>query len=161
MEKQPQTERVVGVFPDEDTAEKAAAAAQAAGAGEVQVGDPQDEVTALQSEMQEEAAEVKPGFFKPAMARSVPAWTVIGVIVGVAVALAAAFTTAESVSLGTRLLVAIAFGAAVGGTIGFFFGTMVVGGLGRRSKADSPLEAEQGVVVGATRSTGRGPSDAR
>ncbi|MGH9039519.1 MAG: hypothetical protein ACRDZ3_04740 [Acidimicrobiia bacterium] len=151
MTEELENERVIAVFPDEDAATEAAQAARTAGAGDVHLGDSRDEVAALQSEMQAEAVEARPGFFTRDMAWSVPLWMTIGALAGAVLALPTGLSGAESVSLTTRLLVAVAFGAAIGGTIGFFFGTMVVGRLGRG--AYSALDAESGVVVGATENT--------
>jgi hypothetical protein len=146
MGQRPQNERVVAVFPDEHAAEEAAQAARAAGAEEVLQGASQDEVTVLQSEMREEAAEARPGFFTPQMVRSVPLWTAIAAIVGVVVALPVGFTGTDDVPLATHLLIAACFGGAIGGTIGFFFAVMAIGFARRRAE---PMAAERGVVVGA------------
>lgn len=149
MAQDRENDQVIGVFPDEEAAAKAAQAVQGAGGEDVRVAASEDEVTALRSEMREEAAEVKPGFFTEEMVRPVVLWTAIVAIAGVLVALPAAFTEAQSVPLTTRLLVAAFFGAAVGATVGFLFAV-----LGRRWKRKSALAAEQGTVVAATESTG-------
>lgn len=65
MAEDEEKDRLVGVFRDERAAEEAAKAAQAAGAEDVRVGTPENEVAALRSEMREEAAEVRPGFSTP------------------------------------------------------------------------------------------------
>lgn len=154
MAEEPEDERVVGVFRDEQSAEEAAEAARVAGADEVRVGAPQDEVAALQGEMREEAAEARPGFYDPETGRSVPVTVAIAGLVGIVLALPLGFVETGDVPLATRLLVVAVIGAVVGGTIGFFFGSIVGGGLlGRRRRPKSELAGERGVVVGAENST--------
>jgi hypothetical protein len=156
MGEEPEDERVVGVFRDEHAAEEAARVARAAGAEEVRVDASEDEVAALRGEMREEAAEVRPGFSTPAMARSVSLGTAIAALLGVVVALPLGFIDTGNVPLATRLLIVGFAGAATGATIGFIFGTIVGGGfLGRRRRPKSELAAERGVVVGAEESTGQ------
>lgn len=143
-------QRVVGVYPDEASAQDAAQAAQESGGSDVEVGAPEDEVAALMGEMREETehAWVGPGVPGPTkeMARSAGRWTVIGALLGVALALAVNFLGGGDLELGTRLLIAIPVGLVTGGTIGFLVGG---GFFDPRRKAASNLAAEEGVVVGA------------
>jgi hypothetical protein len=156
MGQEPEDERVVGVFRDEQAAEGAAEAARSSGAEEVRVGASGDEVAALRAEMREEAAEVRPGFSTPEMVWSVPLTTAVAALVGVVVALPLGFIDPGDVPLATRLLVVGFAGAITGVTIGFIFGVIVSGGFfGRRRRPKSELAAERGVVVGATESTGQ------
>lgn len=153
MTSQSDRERVVAVFPDQDRAQDAVRAAREAGADNIHVDDSEDEVAVVRSEMRDEAESARPGFFTPRVKRTVPLWMGIGAVAGVLIALAAAFFAASGVSVATRVLIAVSFGAAVGATVGFFYGVLVAGGLGRRWKGDGLLETERGVVVGADERT--------
>ncbi len=156
MGQEPENERVVGVFRDAHAADEAAAVARAAGAEEVHVGASEDEVAAVRSEMREEAAEASPGFSTPEMARSVLFWTVIAALVGAAVAVPVGIIDTGNLPMATRLLIVALVGAAIGGTIGFFFAaTTGVGFFGRHRTGHSDLAAERGVAVGAEESTGK------
>ena len=148
--------RLVGVYPDEASAKQAAQAAEAAGAQDVQIGAEADRVAALRGEMREETEHSwggpSVGLFTEEMARSASLWSVAGGAIGILVALPFAFVGFENLPLVTRLLVAAFSGALFGGTIGF----LAAGGFfGRRRKSREELAAEEGVVVGATDTTGR------
>jgi hypothetical protein len=160
MAEDREEDRLVGVFKDEKAAEEAATAARDAGAADVRVGQPENEVAALRSEMRQEAAEVKPGFTTPQMAWSVPLWTVAATLVGVAAATPLAFLDEGDLPLATRLVIVIVIGAVIGGTVGLIFGILWSGGYeGRRRVPKPDLAAERGVVVGAQESSGQvGPA---
>jgi len=137
-------ERVVAVFPDEATAERAAAEARSRGGRNVAVDDPQDDVKALMGEMREELSESwagpSIGLFTPEMARHIPGPTAAFAILGALLALPLAF-----MDFGAGRVILCAFsGAAAGGLIGFLLG----GYLGARRRANLDLAEERGVVVG-------------
>ena len=137
-------ERIVAVFPDEATAERAAAEARNRGARDVAINDPNDDVKALMGEMREETSESwagpSIGVFTPEMARHIPGPTAAFALVGALLALPLAFL---DFGIGRVILCAFA-GAAAGGTIGFLIG----GYLGARRRANIDLAEERGVVVG-------------
>jgi hypothetical protein len=141
-------ERVVAVFPDEATAEKAADRARRSGGRNVAVNDPQDDVRALVGEMREETAESWAGpsvaIYSPEMARHLPGPTAAFALGGAVLALPLAFLVGGGVSLVVRLILAAVCGAVGGGTIGFLLG----GFLGARRRASRNLADERGVVVG-------------
>jgi hypothetical protein len=98
----------------------------------------------VRSEMREEAAEASPGFSTPEMARSVLFWTVIAALVGAAVAVPVGIIDTGNLPMATRLLIVALVGAAIGGTIGFFFAaTTGVGFFGRHRTGHSDLAAER------------------
>ena len=142
--------RVVGVYPDEVSAQEAAQEAEQAGGKNVRVGARQDEVAALMGEMREETGEAwagpSVGPFTKEMARSVPRWTVGCALIGALVTLALNFLGGGNLEVGARLLIAAFVGAVFGGTIGFLVGG---GFFEPRRKASANLAAEEGVVVGA------------
>jgi hypothetical protein len=141
-------ERVVAVFPDEATAEKAAERARRSGGRDVAVNDPKDDVRALVGEMREETAESWAGpsvaIYTPEMARHIPGPTAAFALGGAVLALPMAFLVGGGVSLVARLILAAVCGAIGGGTIGFLLG----GFLGARRRATLDLAEERGVVVG-------------
>ncbi|MEW6475328.1 MAG: hypothetical protein AB1679_23985 [Actinomycetota bacterium] len=141
-------ERIVAVFPDEVTAERAAERARRLGAREVAVGNPDDEARALVGEMREETSESWAGpsvaLYTPEMARHIPGLTVIFAAAGAVLALPLAFVDFGGVSWIGRLFIAAVSGAVGGGTIGFLVG----GFLGARRRAVLDLAEERGVVVG-------------
>jgi hypothetical protein len=137
-------ERVVAVFPDEATAERAAAEARGRGGRNVAVDDPQDDVKALMGEMREELSESwagpSIGLFTPEMARHIPGPTAAFALLGALLALPLAF-----MDFGAGRVILCAFsGAVAGGLIGFLLG----GYLGARRRANLDLAEERGVVVG-------------
>jgi hypothetical protein len=142
--------RVVGVYPDEASAQEAAQAAEQAGGSGVRVGAPEDEVAALMGEMREETGEAwggpAVGIYTKEMARSVPLWSAGCAAIGALLALGINFLGGGNVEFGARLLIAALIGAVLGGTIGFLIGG---GFFEPRRKASSNLAAEEGVVVGA------------
>jgi hypothetical protein len=137
-------ERVVAVFPDEATAERAAAEARNRGARSVAIDDPGDDVKALMGEMREETAESwagpSIGVYTPEMLRHIPGPTAAFALVGALLALPLAFMDFD---IGRLILVVFA-GAVGGGTIGFLLG----GYLGARRRANQEPAGERGVVVG-------------
>lgn len=141
-------ERVVAVFPDEATAQRAADRARRSGAQNVAVNDPNDDVRALVGEMREETSESWAGpsvaIYTPEMARHIPGPTAAFALAGAVLALPMAFLVADGVSLTARLIIAAVCGAVGGGTIGFLAG----GFLGARRRATRDLADERGVVVG-------------
>jgi hypothetical protein len=141
-------ERVVAVFPDEATAEKAADRARRSGGRDVAVNDPKDDMRALVGEMREETAESWAGpsvaIYTPEMARHIPGPTAAFALGGALLALPMAFLVDGGVSLVARLILAAVCGAIGGGTIGFLLG----GFLGARRRATLDLAEERGVVVG-------------
>ncbi len=143
--------RVVGVYPDEATAQEAAREAEKAGGRDVRVGAPEDEVSSLLGEMREETEQAwggpAVGIYTKEMARSVPGWTAVGAAAGVVVALGLNFLGGGDLQIGARLLIAGLVGTVAGGTMGFLVGG---GFFDPRRKASSNLAAEEGVVVGAT-----------
>ena len=142
--------RVVGVYPDEASAQEAAQAAQQAGGGDVHVGAPEDEVAALMGEMREETehawAGPSIGLHTKEQARSSVRWTVLGAMAGAVFALAVNFLGGGGLELETRLFIAAFVGLMAGGTIGYLVGG---GFFDPRRKASADLAAEQGTVVGA------------
>lgn len=146
-------ERVIGVFPDRESADQAAQAARDAGAPDVRIGNTADKIAALRAEMREEGAEAwagpSVGLYTKEMARSVPLWTVAGVVIGAIAALPLGLMF-DALALALRLLIAAFAGGVTGGTIGFIVGG---GFFGPRRKASSELAAERGVVVGASETT--------
>jgi hypothetical protein len=138
--------KVVGVYRDRDEAEDAARAARQAGAREVSVDAPEDEVTALRGEMREEAENsfMGPGNIGPftkEMARQGFTGTFAGALVGALLALPVGLA-ADGLPLITRLIIAVCVGATAGALIG--------GGFFRvRRDAREPLASEKGVTVGA------------
>jgi hypothetical protein len=143
-----QNERIVAVFPDEATAERAAAEARSRGARNVAVADPNDDVKALMGEMREETSESWAGpsvaIYTPEMARHIPGPTVAFAIAGAILALPLAFIDFGDVSAIGRIIIAVFAGLVGGGTIGFLAG----GFLGARRRANRDLAEERGVVVG-------------
>lgn len=141
-------ERIVAVFPDEATAERAAAAARNRGATNVAVADPNDDVKALMGEMREETSESWAGpsvaIYTPEMARHIPGPTLAFAIAGAILALPLAFIDFGDVSVTGRIVIAVFAGLVGGGTIGFLAG----GFLGARRRANRDLAEERGVVVG-------------
>lgn len=141
-------ERVVAVFPDEATAEKAAERARRSGGRNVTVNDPEDDVRALVGEMREETAESWAGpsvaLYTPEMARHIPGPAAAFALGGALLALPMALLVGDGVSLVARLILAAVSGAVGGGTIGFLLG----GFLGARRRARLDLADERGVVVG-------------
>lgn len=141
-------ERIVAVFPDEATAERAADRARRSGAHDVAINDPDDDVRALVGEMREETAESWAGpsvaIYTPEMARHIPGPTAAGALLGGLVALPMAFLVGGDLTLMARLILAAVCGAIGGGTIGFLAG----GFLGARRRATLDLAEERGVVVG-------------
>src|ERR671914_729020 len=103
MGQEPEDERLVGVFRDEQAAE----AARAAGAEDVHVDASEDQVAALRGEMRDEAAEVRPGFSTPGMKRSVFLGTAMAALLGVVLALPLGFIETGDVPLATRLLIVV------------------------------------------------------
>jgi hypothetical protein len=144
----PPNERIVAVFPDEATAERAADRARRSGGRDVAVNSPDDDVRALVGEMREETAESWAGpsvaIYTPEMARHIPGPTAAGALLGALVALPMAFLVGGGLSLMARLFLAGVCGAIGGGTIGFLAG----GFLGARRRATLDLAEERGVVVG-------------
>lgn len=143
-----QNERIVAVFPDEATAERAAAEARDRGARDVAVADPNDDVKALMGEMREETSESWAGpsiaIYTPEMARHIPGPTVAFALAGAILALPLAFIDFGDVSFIGRVIIAVFAGLVGGGTIGFLAG----GFLGARRRANRDLAEERGVVVG-------------
>lgn len=140
-------ERIVAIFPDAATAERAADEARRRGAGDVAVNDPDDDVRALVGEMREETSESWAGpsvaIYTPEMARHIPGPTVAVALVGAILALPLAFFM-DGLPLVGGLLIAAVCGAVGGGTIGFLAG----GFIGARRRATLDLADERGVVVG-------------
>ena len=141
-------ERIVAVFPDEATAERAAEQARRKGGQNVVVNDPDDEVRALVGEMREETSESWAGpsiaIYTPEMARHIPGPTAAAALLGAVAAIPLAFLVGGDVSLMARLILAAVCGAVGGGTIGFLAG----GFLGARRRSTLDLAEERGVVVG-------------
>jgi len=141
-------ERIVAVFRDQATAERAADQARNRGAQNVTVGGHNDEVRALVGEMREETSEAWAGpsvaIYSAEMARHIPGPTVAAALIGAIVALPFGFIEWGSVTLIGRLVLAACSGAIGGGTIGFLLG----GFLGARRRANLELAEERGVVVG-------------
>ena len=141
-------ERIVAVFPDKATAERAADQARRKGGQNVTVNDPDDEVRALVGEMREETSESwagpSVGVYTPEMARHIPGPTAAASLLGAVIAIPLAFLVGGDVSLMARLLIAAVCGAVGGGTIGFLAG----GFIGARRRATLDLAEERGVVVG-------------
>ena len=133
-------ERIVAVFPDEATAERAAAEARNRGGRNVAVNDPNDDVKALMGEMREETSESWAGPVTPEMARHIPGPTAGFALAGALLAVPLAF-----LDFGVGRVILCAFsGAAAGGLIGFLLG----GFIGARRRANLDLAEERGVVVG-------------
>lgn len=141
-------ERIVAVFPDEATAEKAAAEARHRGGLNVAIDDPNDDVKALMGEMREETSESWAGpsvaIYTPEMARHIPGPTFAFALAGAVLALPLAFIDFGNVSAIGRVIIAVFAGLVGGGTIGFLAG----GYLGARRRANLDLAEERGVVVG-------------
>jgi hypothetical protein len=141
-------ERIVAVFPDEATAERAAEEARRNGARAVAVNDPNDDVRALVGEMREETSESWVGpsvaVYTPEMARHIPGPTAAAALIGALVALPMAFLLGGGYPVPIRLIFAAVCGMIGGGTIGFLAG----GFLGARRRATIDLADERGVVVG-------------
>jgi hypothetical protein len=167
VEKQPTFEnRVVGVFRDRGTAERAARAARRAadlGEGQVQIDAEADERFALRGEMREEVDHTiaGPGPVGPytkemtkGLIRSQVLWVPIGVVVG----LGLAFIPIGNTSLGFRLLVWGIVGAIAGAVASLAIG----GGLSAKGPRE-PMAVERGVTVGIMASNAaqaRGVADA-
>jgi hypothetical protein len=143
-------ERLVGVYRDEEEARQTAEAARAAGAEDVAIEAEEDRIAALRGEMREESEHAwggpSVGLYTEEMAKSVPFWTVVGVVIGVVVAVPIGWIVAGDHPLGDRLFIAALCGAFFGGTVGFLVGG---GFLDVRRKAGGTLASERGVVVGA------------
>jgi hypothetical protein len=140
---------VIGVFPSEDAARRAAAAAEAAGADPsvIRIGDEQDRRRELEAEMLDEVdhSVMGPGSVGPftkEMTKAIVPLTIICGVVGLLVALPFAAIHFGGFSLGGRLLIVGVVGAAVGGVVGFQIG----GSYGSR-RPEEPLAAERGVVL--------------
>jgi hypothetical protein len=152
VEKQPTFEnRVVGVFRDRGTADRAARAAREAadlGEEQVQIDAEADERFALRGEMREELDHTiaGPGPVGPytkemtkGLIRSQVLWVPIGVVVG----LALAFIPIGNTSLGFRLLIWSIVGAIAGAVMSLAIG----GGLSAKGPRE-PMAVERGVTVG-------------
>jgi hypothetical protein len=152
VEERPTFEnRVVGVFEDRGTAERAALAAQrAAGLSEaqVQIDAEADERFALRGEMREEVDHTVagPGPVGPytkemtkGLVRSHILWVPIGVVVGVALA----FIPIGDTSLGFRLVL-----WAIVGAIAAVVAALAIGGGLSAKGPREPMAAERGVTVG-------------
>lgn len=91
----PRTQRVVAVFRDEATAQRAAERVRRSGGQDVAVDNREDDVRALVGEMAEEAAESWAGpsiaLYTPEMARHIPGPTVAAALIGAVLALPMAF----------------------------------------------------------------------
>jgi hypothetical protein len=152
VEERPTFEnRVVGVFEDRGTAERAARAAQRAASlseGQVQIDAEADERFALRGEMREEVDHTVagPGPVGPytkemtkGLVRSHILWVPIGVVVGVALA----FIPIGGTSLGFRLVL-----WAVVGAIAAVVAALAIGGGLSAKGPREPMAAERGVTVG-------------
>ena len=141
-------ERVVAVFRDPTSAERAAERARRSGGQDVAVDDPNDDVRALVGEMREETSQSWAGpsiaIYTPEMARHIPGPTAAAALIGAVLALPLAFLVGGDVSVVARIILAAVCGAIAGGTIGFLGG----GFLGARRRAVLDLADERGVVVG-------------
>jgi hypothetical protein len=143
--------RTVGVFQDEEQAQRVAEAVKRNG-GEVRVGDADDAVDSLRAEMQDE---MQNSFVSPQAALIVNkeqgkgllvvcgALTVLGAIIGALVGL----IPMAHLPLVTRVLIGALVCATAGATIGFVVGP----GLASRGPRDA-MAAEQGVTVSANSS---------
>jgi hypothetical protein len=152
VEERPTFEnRVVGVFEDRGTAERAARAAQRAAGlseGQVHIDAEPDERFALRGEMREEVDHTVagPGPVGPytkemtkGLVRSHILWVPIGVVVGVALA----FIPIGETSLGFRLVLWAIVGAIAAAVAALAIG----GGLSAKGPRE-PMAAERGVTVG-------------
>jgi hypothetical protein len=140
---------VIGVFPSEDAARRAAAAAQAAGADPsvIRIGDEQDRVRELEAEMLDEVDHSimgpgRVGPFTREMTRAIAPLTIIFGVAGVLLALPFAAIHFGAFALWSRLLIVGVVGAAIGSVVGFQIG----GSYGSR-RGDEPLAPERGVVL--------------
>ena len=141
-------ERIVAVFRDQDSAQRAADRARRSGGKDVAVEDREDDMRALVGEMREETSESWAGpsiaIYTPEMARHIPGPTAAAAAIGAVLALPLAFLVGGDVPLTGRVILALFCGALGGGTIGFLGG----GFLGARRRANRDLAEERGVVVG-------------
>ncbi|HEX2088303.1 MAG TPA: hypothetical protein VHI54_00005 [Actinomycetota bacterium] len=154
MDKQPTFEnRVVGVFRDRGTAERAARAAQrAAGLSdkEVQIDAEPDERFALRGEMREEvdhtvAGPGPVGPYTKEMTKGLVRSHILWVPIGIVVALPLAFIPIGDTSLGFRLVLWGIVGAIAAAVAALAIG----GGLSAKGPSE-PMAAERGVTVGIT-----------
>jgi hypothetical protein len=140
---------VIGVFPDEEAARRAAAAAEVAGADPavIRIGDENDRLRELQAEMLDEVEHsvMGPGSFGPftiEMTKAIVPLTIIFGVVGVLVGLPFAAINFGGFPLWGRILIVTIVGAAAGSVIGFEIG----GSFGAR-RPEERLATERGVVI--------------
>jgi hypothetical protein len=147
MATQERRQRLVGVFRDAAHAQDAVDRVQTVGHQAVQIGDPDDHVSALRGEMHEELTR---SFFAPhagllltkesgrAMAVSIAAFSALFAVAAMPLA---AFEMAD-LGVGARVGLVLIVGALAGATVGFVVGNA----LGARGPAASNA-ADRGVVV--------------
>jgi hypothetical protein len=150
-EAEHEKQKVIATFEDEAQASRAARDARPEGSG-ASVGAKEDEVTALQAEMQDEsetivAAPGNIGPFTTEMLKGLLVGTGAGVAVGVLLGLLIGLLPLgglADLALGTRLVIGALCGAAAGATAGF------VGGGGAKPELEGEgraMSAEQGTTV--------------
>lgn len=150
--------RVVGVYRDDAAASRAVDLAERAGATNVVRGARADYISSLQDEQREEMEHTfmgpgNVGPFTKDMTKGIALWTPALAVGLMVVAAPLAFIPMGGLSLWTRLLIVEAAALAAGATVGFVAGMMLGkgghgnGGFDRR---ETPLAAEEGVIVGAT-----------
>src|SRR5690348_795494 len=120
---------LIGVFHNEHDAREAAAVAERAGADPsmIRIGNRDDHVTSLQTEMFDEVEQsvMGPGNVGPftkEMSKAIVPFTVIGAIVGAFLALP--FAAIDFGGVVFRLAIVVVVGAAVGALVGFQLGGM-------------------------------------
>ena len=138
----------IGVYADQQAAERAADAATAAGAlrDSVRIGDARDEREELRAEMREETSNSFTNIATTApitkeaskgMAIGIPVAAVIGAVIGLVIGL----YPWANVGLAFRLVVGVICGAAAGALVGFYAGALTAKGPAEK------LAAEQGVTL--------------
>lgn len=141
---------LLAVYSDEHTANSAATAAREAGAVAVRVGERDDVIASLDSEMQEEMTQswASPqafGVVPKEAAKGAALGVPLAVIIGMVVALPLAFIPLPGdvqMSMWAKLLIAAIVGATAGGVVGF----IASAGFSAMGPAE-PMAAERGVTV--------------
>jgi outer membrane lipoprotein SlyB len=144
---------LVAVFPDEATAERAAASARRAGADRLEVGGERAEQASMRSEMREElsnstAGAGAMGVATKEMGKGMSIAVPVGAVIGAIVFLPLALVSMGDLSAGARVLIVMACGALAGGVVGLVLG----GALGARRPAEA-MAAQRGVTVTAAPAT--------
>jgi len=144
----PPSQWLIAVFPDVDTAQKAARHVRDAGAPPdlVRVGDSLDALASVGGEMREETVHVPaaPVPFTRETVHGFAFGTVVGAIVGVVVALPFAAIHISDLAVQGRLVLFGAVGLLFGSFLGWFLGGAI--GINR---PDEDLAASRGVTLAA------------